>query len=278
MDRDATLAALVGICTPGLGAGLAESFVALGRPGYDLVRAETGAATGKCRFGGHPLLAPGTPWPELEGHPLTFLAVLDTDALPWLEGTVPPATGLLNFFYLDSDSEDCDPAAHGLALKYMPDEPETSAVIRAAASEAVETVAPERASVFAPVPWRAVPGIAFPDSWDPAWNTLDLRDHEDYHVRSLPSLYMLDLVGKWDERPGALDSDDIAFGRPAFPTGSSPTFPDGEDANAYTHLLQLSGKDDWWIGGDGGTMHWSIPTEALSAGDFTRAIPTPDIY
>ncbi len=49
-------------------------------------------------------------------------------------------------------------------------------------------------------------------------------------------------------------------------------FPD------YQHLLQLSGQDEWWIGGDGGWMHWSIPADALRAGDFSQAIPAPDIW
>jgi len=278
MDREATRAALVDICTPGLGAGLAERFVALGMPGHDLTRAAPGEETGRCRFGGHPLLTPGTPWPDVDGHPLTFLAVLDTDALPWLDGVIPPGTGLLNFFYLDGDSEACHPAAHALGLTYMPDDPKAGAVIRSPSADAVETVAPERASVFRPVPWKAVPGIGFPDDWDPAWDLLDLRDHPDDDVRSLPSVYLLDAVNGWNARPGALDSDDIAFGRPTFPTGSSFHIPGKADPNAYTHLLQLSTQDDWWIGGDGGTMHWSIPTEALKAGDFTKAVPTPDIY
>ncbi|HEY1175584.1 MAG TPA: hypothetical protein VGF17_05460, partial [Phytomonospora sp.] len=81
MNREATRAALVDICTPGLGAGLAERFVALGLPGFDLVRADAGQQTGVCRFGGAPLLAPGTPWPTCGGVPLSLLAVLDTDAL-----------------------------------------------------------------------------------------------------------------------------------------------------------------------------------------------------
>ncbi|MGG7569719.1 hypothetical protein [Streptomyces sirii] len=54
--------------------------------------------------------------------------------------------------------------------------------------------------------------------------------------------------------------------------------PWGEDATIYHHLLQLSGQDEWYLGGDGGWMHWSIPTDALRAGDFGRAIPTPDIW
>ncbi len=37
-------------------------------------------------------------------------------------------------------------------------------------------------------------------------------------------------------------------------------------------------RDEWYLGGDGGWMHWSIPTDVLRAGDFVRAIPTPDIW
>ncbi|MEU1623624.1 hypothetical protein ABZ479_40870 [Streptomyces sp. NPDC005722] len=51
----------------------------------------------------------------------------------------------------------------------------------------------------------------------------------------------------------------------------------GADPNDYHHLLQLTGNDQWYMGGDGGTLHWAMPTAALHVGDFSQAIPTPDL-
>ncbi|WP_421107693.1 DUF1963 domain-containing protein [Streptomyces sp. NEAU-S77] len=279
MDPNTTLTALRDFCAERLGADLAARFVRLARPGFALTEAGPGEAAGHSRFGGRAMLEPGTPWPTCDGLPLSLIAVLDTDALaPWLDGVLPTGTGLLNFFSLDSDSEDADPAAMELSLKYDFMAPQVGRVIAARTTHAVETAPPARASVFDPVPWAASPGFAFPDTYDPAWKTLDLGPDADDIARAMPDTYIHGLLTDWSERPGALDSEDIAFGRPEFPTGSSPMLSNGEDPNLYHHLLQLSGQGEWYIGGDGGWMHWSIPTEALRAGDFTRAIPTPDIW
>ncbi|GAA2109105.1 hypothetical protein [Actinomadura alba] len=184
-----------------------------------------------------------------------------------------------------------------LVDKFDTSDPQVGRVIAARTAHAVGTNPPARSSVFAPVAWAASPGFAFPDTWDPAWDTLDLgpeanettraramRGQYDEIPRAMRGHYIEGLLTDWSERPGALDSEDIAFGRPA---GGSPmgALPRGEDPNDYHHLLQLSGglqpsgeqRYEWSIGGDGGDMHWSIPTEALQAGDFSRAIPTPDI-
>ncbi|MFJ9418952.1 DUF1963 domain-containing protein [Streptomyces sp. NPDC101227] len=279
MDPAATLTALRSFCAERLGAELAARCVDLARPGFSLTKAGGGEAAGHSRFGGRALLEPGTPWPTCAGLPLSLLAVLDTDALaPWLGDLLPAGTGLLNFFALDSDSPQCDPAAAALSLALHSDDPQVGKVIAARSGQAVETPPPARSSVFAPVAWAASPGFAFPDTWDPAWDTLDLGPEADHMARAMPGMHIEGLLTEWSQRPGALDSEDIAFGRPGFPTGSSPVLPSGDDPNLYHHLLQLSGQDEWYLGGDGGWMHWSIPTEALRAGDFSRAVPTPDIW
>lgn len=280
MEPNATLTALRDFCAERLGADLADRFVRLARPGFALTEAGPGEAAGHSRFGGRAMLEPGTEWPTCDGFPLSLLAVLDTDTLaPWLGDTLPAGTGLLNFFFLDSDSEHADPAAMDVAMKFGCLAPELGAVIAARSAHAVEAGPPARSSVFDPVPWAAAPGFAFPDSFDPAWDSLDLGPGFDDMARAMPAMHLEGLLTEWSQRPGALDSsEDIAFGRPQFPTGSSPMLPNHEDPNLYHHLLQLSGQDEWWIGGDGGWMHWSIPTEALRAGDFSQAIPTPDIW
>ncbi|WP_225804475.1 DUF1963 domain-containing protein [Streptomyces sp. NK15101] len=279
MDPETTLIALRDFCAERLGAELAARFVGLARPGFALTAAGPGEAAGHSRFGGRALLPPGTPWPTCEGFPLSLLAVLDTDALaPWLGDLLPAGTGLLNFFHLDVDSEQSDPAAREVARTLDYGDPRASRVVAAPAAHAVETAPPARSSVFAAVEWAASPGFAFPDTYDPAWDTLDLGPEVDDRVKGFPGLYVPGLLPGWERRPGALDSENTAFGRPVFPTGSAPWTPGGEDPNLYHHLLQLSGQDEWHIGGDGGWMHWSIPTEALRAGDFGRAVPTPDIW
>ncbi|MEV0644535.1 hypothetical protein AB0I28_04680 [Phytomonospora sp. NPDC050363] len=70
----------------------------------------------------------------------------------------------------------------------------------------------------------------------------------------------------------------VAFGRPDFPSGGSLAMDPKIDSRDLHHLLQLGEDHEWEIGGEGGVMHWSIPTAALRAGDFTRAIPTPDMF
>ncbi|OMI35851.1 hypothetical protein SPAR_29871 [Streptomyces sparsogenes DSM 40356] len=270
-------------CTALFGAELATRVVSLARPGFELTRAAPKDAAGNSRFGGHPMLEPGTPWPTCEGVPLSLFAVLDTDALtPWLDGLIPAGAGLLNFFYLDSESELCDPAAVEVASGSFCDDQELGAVIAARSGHAVETDPPARSSVFTPIPWAASPGFAFPDTYDPAWGTLwaepDVYDEDIECVRDYASISNLDPDNDWVSRPGHIIAENLAFGWPIFPTGGSPTRRNGEDPNLYHHLLQLSDQDEWRIGGDGGWMHWSIPTEALRSGDFSQAIPTPDIW
>ncbi|MFE0191587.1 DUF1963 domain-containing protein [Streptomyces sp. NPDC058989] len=279
MDPETTRSALRDFCADRLGTDLAAGLVRLARPGFALAEAGPGEAAGHSRFGGRAMLEPDTPWPMCDGFPLSLIAVLDIDALaPWLGDVLPAGTGLLNFFYLDTDSEQCDPASFELALKYDSFAPQVGKVVAARSAHAVETNPPARSSVFDPVPWAATPGFDFPDTWDPAWRALDLGPEADHMARAMPGQHVEELLTDGPKRPGALASEDIAFGWPKFPTGSSPMVPWGEDPTTYHHLLQLSGQGEWYLGGDGGWMHWSIPTDALRAGDFSRAIPTPDIW
>lgn len=81
----------------------------MARPGFDLTAAVPDEAAGVSRFGGLPLLEPGTPWPTCDGFPLSPLAVLDVEALPqgWLGDVLPVGTDLLNFLYQDTGSDQC---------------------------------------------------------------------------------------------------------------------------------------------------------------------------
>ncbi|WP_326807967.1 MULTISPECIES: DUF1963 domain-containing protein [unclassified Streptomyces] len=275
MDPETSLAELRDFCAERLRADLAERVAGLVRPGFELVPAASGQAAGHSRFGGNAMLEPGVPWPRCEGLPLSLLAVLDTDALPpWLDGILPPGTGLLNFFHLDIESDQADPAAWDVTRRAGHCAPELGQVVAARSGLAVETEPPATAGVFAPVAWAAMPGFVFPDLFDSAWDAIDPEFGPDYDDVEVFKHEML--TEFWV--PGSLLSEDMAFGRPVYPTGGGPVLPDGEDLEGHHHLLQLSDKHEWHIDGDGGWMHWSIPTHALRVGDFTQAIPTPDVW
>jgi len=280
MDYQKALAEVRDFYADRLGENIAGQLIELARPGFALTAAEPDQATGQCRFGGRPLLEPGTAWPMCEGTPLSLVGVLDTDALaPWLGGLVPPGAGLLNFFYLDSDSKLNDPQAMELELKLDAHDPRKSAVIPAAPSRAVEATPPARASVFEPEAWTAAPAIALLClERDPALEQIDLGTAPDKFASEMPSDYIDRHIEtwEWEQIPARVTSDDVAFGWPEFPTGNSPWFPDGEDPNLYHHLLQFSGNDQWRLEGEGGWMHFSIPTEALRKGDFSQAIHIHD--
>ncbi|MEV5575518.1 DUF1963 domain-containing protein [Spirillospora sp. NPDC052269] len=279
MDPSTTLAALHEFCTERLGAELAHHFMKMARPGFDLTVAAPGEAAGESRFGGRPMLEPGTPWPTCDDFPLSLLAVLDTDALPkeWVGGLFPAGTGLLNFFYLDTGSAQCQDEAFQVAGKrdVFGTDPELGRVIAARSSHARPVEPPARASVFKPVPWAVSPGFAFPNQSPDLDLPYDLGpEAEEKRQMITCGLYLEHDFPDWDQRPGALTADDIAFGWPVL--SNSPPLPDGKELHEFHHLLQLDGPYEWGLGADGGGMHWTIPSEALRAGDFSRSIPTPD--
>ena len=251
---------------------IAGNIVGLAPPGFALTRAERpDEAAGHSRFGGRAMLEPGTRWPHCDDFPLSLLAVLDTDALPpsWLDGLLPAGTGLLNFFYLDADSEQHDPLVVDPLNKCIYCDPEAGRVIPASSAYAVETEPPDRASVFNPVPWMANPGYCLPGPLRAGWDGVGLEED----VLPIGLAIHHGHFTEWARRPGSISSVDFAFGW--HDEMNPPLLPPGEHLDDYQHLLQLGNQDDWWIGGDGGEMQWSIPRDALRAGDFTQAIPTP---
>ncbi|GIG63965.1 DUF1963 domain-containing protein [Phytomonospora endophytica] len=274
MDRETTHAAIEKFCADRVGAEVAAEFMTLARPGFALTPAADGRGTGHSRFGGAPLLTPGTPWPDCDGHPMSLIAVVDTDALaPWLDGVLPPGTGVLNFFCVDLYT---DQAADDVHDRVLGDRTISSAqlgtVIAAPAGTAVTVGAPELASVFAAQEWAATPGFCLPDDWDPSFRLTGL---DPYEMLTLFAERLADLR----EQPGVVSTGDVAFGWPDFPTGGSMSMELGVDPTSLHHLLQLDGGDyEYYIGGEGGIMHWSIPGVALAVGDFTKAIPTPDHF
>lgn len=184
MDRAAAYASLERFCAERIGPDAARALMRLARPALAMTPSE-GRPSGHERFGGAPMLTPGTPWPYSDEYPMSLVAVVDTDT-PWLDGS-----------------------------------------------------------------------------------GLDPLEQVTLYDARLPDLR---------EQPGVAGTDVLAFGWPDYPTGGSMSFELGADPTAFRHLLQLQGEREFTIGGEGGVMHWSIPAAALADGDFTAAIPTPDLH
>ena len=77
----------------------------------------TSATVGGSRLGGDPDLASDTPWPQVDGHPLAFVAQLDLAEIALPDCASPlPARGLLSLFVLPADIG----FANTFALLYAP--------------------------------------------------------------------------------------------------------------------------------------------------------------
>ncbi|MGC0415710.1 DUF1963 domain-containing protein [Embleya sp. AB8] len=252
-------AGMLRVCIERLGEQVGREFAALARPGFRLLRPTNDApATGRSRLGGLALLEPGTPWPELDGVPLSLHAVLDTDALADRLGEqLPTRPGLLNFFYLDPE------LPYEEYAKLDASRPEACRVIPADAARAIETGAPEPARSYPATPVHAAGSTMLPDCWDVVDDDVTFDAEEHWGAASL----ILTELGDFD---GNTAGDHCAFGWPDTSYTLAVTRRD-EDGPAI-HLLQLA-EDvalDWgW--GDAGTIYFTIPVRAFAAGDFGRA-------
>ncbi|MFG2809630.1 DUF1963 domain-containing protein [Streptomyces massasporeus] len=248
------------VCVQRLGEKAGRQLAAMARRGFRLVVAEEGAeATGRCRLGGPALLEPGTVWPELGGVPLSLHAVLDTDALaPWLGAELPVRPGLLNFFYLDPDL----PYEEYRKLDVY--QSGVWRVIPADPARAVAATAPRPARSYPAMPVHAVEVTMLPDCWDIEDDDVEFDRDEHWAVSSLILTGMADLDGN-------TAGSHCAFGWP----DTSHTLPvSSRDADGpAVHLLQLAEDTELgWGWGDAGTLYFTIPAQALAAGDFDRAV------
>ncbi|MGI5352523.1 DUF1963 domain-containing protein [Streptomyces sp. CA-250714] len=247
------------ICAERLGEPAGRQLAAMARRGFRLDRpTDETPATGRCRLGGPALLEPGTPWPELDGYPLSLHAVLDTDALaPWLGDELPTRPGLLNFFYLDPD------VPYEEYRKLDADAPEACRVIPADPARAVETSAPAPARSYPVAPVHAAGTAMLPDCWD--LEDGDIPYDRDEHW-GLPSLILTQLDGL----DGNTAGHHCAFG---WPDTSYAIYVTERDADGpEIHLLQLAEDGELgWGWGDAGTLYFMIPASAFAAGDFSRA-------
>ncbi len=99
----------------------------------------------RTRFGGAPLLAPGTEWPRSDRGPLSFVAQIDFREMRGFggDGLVLPKDGVLSFFYdVEEQPWGYDPShASGWALSYAPD-----------SARAIDVESPSGAIPFDPEP------------------------------------------------------------------------------------------------------------------------------
>lgn len=261
---------------PKIGAGPAELLTGLARPSFGFTATTEPNATGQCRFGGPALLEPGTAWPHYKDRPLSLFAIVDTDALAeFCAPEVPEDTGLLNFFILDCDSELLpEPFWDG---RY----PDAVAVIPARTELAVPVEPIPLATPFMSEPWQVTAELLLPFtySFSHVYNLVKRDPGDEY-----PDFDLLDDIEEimrfdeeWQGNPCLSGGGDRAFGWPDYPTGNTPLMPDDDYSHPlrYRQLLQLTGNDQWRIGGDGGWFHVMIPDAALKAGDFSQAFSAP---
>ncbi|MFI9311393.1 DUF1963 domain-containing protein [Streptomyces triculaminicus] len=244
------------VCAEQLGEKAGRQFAAMARRGFRLIPATDEApATGLSRLGGSALLEPGTPWPVLDGVPLSAYAVLDTDALAaWLGDELPVRPGLLNFFYLAPDI----PYEEYRELDVYA--PEAWRVVPADPARAVETTAPEPARRYPLRPVHAVGVTMLPDCWDVEDDDIEFDRDRHWGATSL-------ILDAMDDHNGNTAGSHCAFGWPDNSYASAVT---GRDADGpAVHLLQLAEDAELgWGWGDAGTMYFTIPARAFAEGDF----------
>ncbi|MFC3995637.1 YwqG family protein [Nocardiopsis sediminis] len=256
MDESEILPHIDRHCAEVMGEVGGRAMAALVRRGHTI--APVGGSdlpAGRSHLGGSPQLEPGTPWPEIDGVPLSLLAVLDTDALaPWLGDDLPVRLGLLNFFYLDPDL----PWPEYKHVDY--EDPSAWRVIAADPERTVSPLAPEAARVYERRAVKADPILTLPGNWEHAVNALDLGSGK------VPALEAMGIRTAWG--PFAPEDDKTgghrAFGWPWLLQGGVMSEDD-------VLLLQLD-SDDHWMWGDVGVLYFTIPADALRTGDFSRVV------
>ena len=273
MKRDAAFAEFRTFFTDRFGEHRGAGIAGLARGGFGLCDAADAArATGRCRIGGPALLEPGTPWPRVEGHPLSLLAVVDCEALSyWLDDVVPDHLGVLNFFYLDWNTRGRDGRAAKIAYTMDFQPYRLGAVLAADPRRAAETPAPDGAGELAARPQTATPGFGLPDIDGGVEQYLEL-DPDAYDLVSGIS------GGDWSTIPHVIHDWDFAFGHPVFPTGNAWAFPADVDERGCHQLLQLDEDSGVPLSDEAGRLHFVVPTGAWEAGDVTGAFAVESFW
>lgn len=125
MDLETHQAELKRLSAKHLSKDAANLVLRLARPAIRLRHSTTAT---RSHLGGEAKLAPDILWPDWNGRPLSFLAVLDLSEIQHLESDLDlPTTGLLNFFY-ESEEQAAwgfDPA-HEEGWRVILSDPETA--------------------------------------------------------------------------------------------------------------------------------------------------------
>ncbi|MGW0579169.1 DUF1963 domain-containing protein [Streptomyces sp. NPDC002920] len=248
------------VCTQRLGERAGRQFAAMARRGFQLIRPTGRAeATGLCRLGGPALLEPGTLWPEQNGVPLSLHAVLDTDALAtWLGTELPVRSGLLNFFYPDPDLPYEDYRRLDLS------DSQVCRVIPAHPAQAVVVTAPRPARSYPAVPVYAAEVTMLPDCWDVEDDDVEFDKDQHWGAASL-------ILSEMGDLDGNTAGSHCAFGWPD--TSYTLKVSSRDTDGPAVHLLQLAEDTELgWGWGDAGTLYFTIPAEALAAGDYRQVV------
>lgn len=201
------------------------------------------ATVGGSRLGGDPDLASETPWPQVDGRPLAFVAQLDLAELELLGCASPlPALGLLSLFVLPADIG----FANTFALLYAP------------ADTQLEPAQPPAALAegdrFAALALRPACGLSLPPPTARAVQRLGLSDAEAAAYR--------EIVSHGDQPLHRV------LGHPALIQTSDPRDDDAE----LTLLMQVDSEDAnamYW--GDCGRLYVWIAASNLAAARFDHA-------
>ena len=203
----------------------------------------TSAKVGGSRLGGDPDLASDTPWPQVDGRPLAFVAQLELAELALLGCAPPlPAEGLLSLFVLPADIG----LANTFALLYAsPDTPLEPAQPPAALADgdrfAARALRPARELSLPPPTARTVQRLGLTDAEAAAYAELVIHGDQPLHR---------------------------VLGHPALIQASDPRDDDAE----LTLLMQIDSEDAngmYW--GDCGRLYvWVTPGD-LAARRFEHA-------
>ena len=191
-----------------------------------------------------------------------------------------PRTGLLNFFY-DSDGQQ--------AWGFSPDHVDGWRVIYVPADLAEAATEPTSATTFAPHGLTAVSTLTIPGWEEPVLADLSSVDCDRLGELNDAWREVIGLSGEWPEGDphhqiggwpdlvqgplwlqAQLASNGIDVGGPhGYEDPRAAALSDG--ARDWELLLQLDTDDDLgWMWGDVGRLYYTIKTDALVRGDFSR--------
>jgi len=236
-----------------------------------------------CRYGGHPLVPPGTPWPRSPRGPLVFVGQLDFAELAACRGeALPhlPRDGILALFY------DAQEQRWG----YNPKDSEYWKLLWTPHSAEAVPLAPpkelEDAGLAFDLPLRLEPrlGVCLPDPWDrrapvPAdeWGPEQADDYLVLRERLSGGEHAHQVEGHpwWIQNDARLEAQLVTHG--IYCGGSrgydSPEARRLEPGASAWRLLWQIGSDDQtgFTWGDGGNLYLLIREQDLRACRFDRA-------